>query len=330
MTDRPWVVVLVAPAPLYVALRFLFGFPGYGIALPLGFLAAVVFGFSAGFGLLRSPALLWTGRILLLLAVALPILPTFPLGATGLDIGAGVMLGAPFVGLEGAWRSEYSPGSRLGTFELTLFLGVLYLAALPVVTSEGGSLSGLTFFRAIGAVISAQIRGLVATFAGGVSSTSLPLATSLDPVFIGLAGLGFLGVLIAALSPRTALDEPLPWGWARGARTAARPDRFVDLDELRAGQREALASRTRARGPPEAVPPGFVSLMITALAIVVMVPAAIYLPRYVLLLLALAIIGLVVGVAALLLRRLTPASPAPPPGTEPEPSTPGLPPAGTA
>jgi hypothetical protein len=328
VTDRPWVVVLLAPAPLYVALRYLSGFSLNDAALPIGFLLALAFGLATGVGLLRSPYLVWSLRAFFLLAVALAILPTFPAGATGLDFAAGVMLGLPFLALEGAWRNEYSPGSRLAAWQVTLFLGILYLAALPVVSAAGGPLTGDSFFRGLSQVIGAQEQGLLNAFGGSLSSASLPLANTLDPVFIGFAGLGFLGVVLVALEPRTAYDEPLPWAWGR--RTRARtPGRSVDPGELRAAQREVLDSRTRPAAPGGDVPPGLGSLMLAALTIVGIVVGAIFLPRYLLVAIALGIVALIVGVVVLLSRRLSPSKlPPGPEGAGPAPSAP--PPAGLA
>ncbi len=318
MTDRPWVVALLAPAPLYVALRYFVEFPGYSAMVPAGFLVTVAFGLATGFGLVRSPPIAWAGRLALLFEVAIAILPTFPAGAIGLDFAAGVMLGLPFVGLEGVWRSEYSPGSRLGTLELTLFLGVLYLAAVPVVAAAGGPLTGLTFFRAVSQVIDAQGVGLLGAFSGSASNASLPLATSLDPVFVALGGLALLGLVLVSLAPRTALGEPLPWAWGRRIRASTGGLRGVDPEELRPGQRDALASRTRAAPPEEMVPPGIESLMIAALAVVVLVVAAVFFPRYVLTFLAVGTIALLLGTIGVLARHLAPTE-RPPSGEAPVP-----------
>ena len=328
MSDRLWVAPLLIPAPLYVGLRFLLGFSGYGAELPIGFALALVFGLATGTGLLQSPVLVWGGRVALLLAVVVPILPTFPAGAGGLDLAAGVMLGLPFLGLEGAWRSASSPGSRLGTVELTLFLGVLYLATVPVISAGGGPLTGLGFFQAISSVIGAQIQGLIATFTGGAATAALPLATSLDPIFIGLGGLAFLAVMLTSLSPRTALDEPLPWSWSPRPRGRTTSGRAVGPEVLRTGQRDALDTRTLAMTPEAVLPPGFGSLMIAALAIVLVVLGAIYLPIYILFGVALLAVGLIVTVIVLLSRRLAPSRVAPVPA-QVATAAPEVPPAGS-
>jgi hypothetical protein len=326
LTDRTWVVLLLIPAPLYLAGRFLIGFSPDSAAIPLGFALALSFGLATSLGLLRSPWLVWAGEVALLLVVLVAILPTSPAGMGGFDLAAGVMLGGPFVGLGGAWRSSNSPASRLATLELTLFLGVWYLAAVPSIAAQGGPLSGLEFFDAITQVLVIQAQGLVATFTGGASTAVLPLAGSLDPVFVGLAAVALLGVMITTLAPRTALDEPLPWGWAVLRRSEADRGTAVPPEELREGQKAVLATRSRPRTPESVVPPGAASLALAGFAAGLLVLGAIYLPLYFLLGLTLALAALVVVMIALWSGRLrspgvspsvggggTPSSPEPPP-----------------
>ncbi|MGD0251031.1 MAG: hypothetical protein ABSB97_09150, partial [Thermoplasmata archaeon] len=299
MTDRTWVVLLLIPAPLYVAGRFLIGFSPDSAAIPLGFAVALSFGLATSLGLLRSPWLVWAGEVALLLVVLVAILPTSPAGMGGFDLAAGVMLGGPFVGLGGAWRSRYSPASRLATLEFTLFVGVWYLAAVPSVAAHGGPLSGLEFFDAISQVLVLQAQGLVATFTGGWSTAALPFAGSLDPAFVGLAAVALLGVMITTLAPRTALDEPLPWGWTALHRSEGDRGTAVPPGELREGQNTVLATRSRPRTPESAVPPGAASLALAGFAIVLLMLGAIYLPLYFLFALTLAVTALVVVMIAL-------------------------------
>ncbi len=327
MTDRTWLLLLLVPAPLYVAGRFLSALPLDSAAIPLGFGLTFFFGLATAVGLLRFRWLIWAGETALLLAVLVPVLPGFPAGMAGLDLAAGVMLGAPFIGLEGAWRSNHSPASRLGTLELTLALGIWYLAALPAIAAGGGTLSGLEFFNGLAEVLATQAHGLLATFTGGVSAAILPLGNSLDPVFVGLAAFALLGVMITTLQPRTALDEPLPWGWVTPRRPGVDPGRTVALEELREGQRAALASRSQPIAPEASMSPGVASLVLAGFAIVLLVLAAIYLPMYFLSALTLAVTALVVVMIALFSRRRESPGGTPSPGSAGTPSKPELPPA---
>lgn len=304
MTDRAWILVLVVPAPLYVAGRFLFGSALDSAALPLGFVLTFAFGLVTALGVLRPRPLVWAGELALLFAVALPILPGYPAGMIGLDLAAGVMLGAPFVGLERAWESQYSPARRLGTLELIVFLGIWYLAALPAAAAHGGRLSGLGFFEGLSQVLGQQAQGLTALFTGGVSTAALPFAISLDPFFVGLAAFALLGVMVTTLTPRTALDEPLPWGWIPPRRTGEAPDTTVPPEELREGQRVALATRSRPVAPEASTPPGVASLILAASATVLLTLGEIYLPLYFLTLQMFAVTALLVGVMILLSRPL--------------------------
>jgi len=297
VTDRAWVVLLLIPAPLYVAGRFLFGFSPDTAAIPVGFAATFAFGMATALGLVRSRGLVWGIEVALLLAVVVTLLPGAPAWMGGLGLAAGEMLGAPFVGLAGILRSRYSPAIRLGALEATLFLGVWYLAALPSVTAHRGPFTGLEFFGAISQVLVLQAQGLYAAFTGGAFTAVLPFAITLDPVFVGLAAVALLGGMSSTLSPRTALDEPLPWGWHALRRAELEAGTAVPREGLREGQKAVLATRSRPVTPESAIPPGFASLLVTGASIVALLLGAIYLPMYFL-------FGLTLGVAALIVGMI--------------------------
>ena len=72
MSSRTWVLLLLFPAPLYVAGRLLLGFSLGSMWIPLGFAVTVSFGVVAGLGILRASWLVATWLVSLLLAVILP------------------------------------------------------------------------------------------------------------------------------------------------------------------------------------------------------------------------------------------------------------------
>lgn len=327
MTERAWLVLLMVPAPLYVALRFLLGFSLDSLWIPLGFAVTLSFGLASGLGVVRPGWWAWVGVVALVLAVVVPIAPTFPSRMAGLDLGCGVMLGVPFVGLEGAWRSRYSPAIRFGTLELTVFLGVWYLAALPAVASHGGALSGYEFLKALSGVLVGQAQGLFATFTNGGSTAVLPLRSAVDPVFVGLAAFALLGVVITTLEPHTALDEPLPWAWTIPRRSEWGLGASVRPEELREGQKSALDSRSRPMAPETGVPPGVPSLVLAGLAMALVVLGALYLPLYFLSVLMVAVTVLIVAVMWWVSRRSGSTQSTPSAGDGAGPSEPESPPA---
>jgi hypothetical protein len=304
MNDRWWVAVLVYPAPLYVAISVLAHFGSSGVAFPLGFLFAAVFGTATGFGLVRHPAWVWSGRAFVLLAIFVPALFGSSASVSSLDFAGGALVGAPFLWLEYAWRDSVTPGARIVALQGALLIGVLGLAAIAWTPVPPGS-GGWAFLQAVEQVTLAQYKGIGALLGGSIVN-SMPLESALDLAFVGLGALALAGVLASWTSPRTALLEPLPWSWVRPRGTSVSGAPTPEELGLRPGQREALATRSLPSAPEEVVAPSSGPLLLTALLVFGFLVLAVSAPSFALLVLVLASVGGVLAVGLTMSRRLTP------------------------
>jgi hypothetical protein len=303
VSDRLWIAALLYPAPLYAGLLVLAHFAGGDVGLAVGFLLAVGFGTVTGLGLIRFPAWVWLGRLVLVLLILLAL--TFELGPGGggwLDLAAGVVIGSPFLWLEYAWRDASTPAARVVALQATFVLGLLCLASGASGTSGSG---GWPFFEAFGNVLLLQAQGLEALL-GGVIPTGIPLEATLDVTYAALGGVALLGVMLSGISPRTALEETLPWSWLPGPHSRVRAPTEAEVVGLRPGQRDVLETRTRPLAPNSVLAPGLGSLLVTAVLIVGFVALAVEAPSYALLVLVLASVGAMFAVGLVLARRLTP------------------------
>ena len=123
--------------------------------------------------------------------------------------------------------------------------------------------------------------------------------------FAALAAVAVAGMLMAWFVPQTALQEPLPWSWAR-ARPTSEPAPPAAVEQvLRDGQRQALSSRTLSTPPEAVVAPGFLPVLLAATVVVAFVVLAVELPALALGTLVLGAAAGVVVVGLLLRRRLT-------------------------
>jgi hypothetical protein len=298
MNERVWFAALVYPAPLYAGLVVLFRLWGGSLPMLIGFLVTLGFGTATAVGLLRRPALVTGGRIVLVV-LAFPVLAGLGIGF-GLDLSAGIVLAAAFLWLEHAWRSSSPPGARVLALQSTFLLGVLSFAAASNSLGAGGR----AFFGGLLSAVVGQSEGVAALLVGG-SPASMPLEAVLDVPFAALSALAIAGTLMAWLVPQTAHQEPLPWAWAR-----ARPvEGDVPASEaelpLRDGQREALASRTPPTPPDAVLAPGFLPVLFAAAVVVAFIALAVETPSVALGFLALGAGGAVILVGSLLSRRLT-------------------------
>ncbi|MGP8075395.1 MAG: hypothetical protein ACLP8Y_01450 [Thermoplasmata archaeon] len=303
MSDRLWIAALLYPAPLYAGLLVLVHFAGGGVGLAVGFLLAIGFGTVTGLGLIRFLVWVWLGRLVLVLLVLLPL--TFELdpgGGEWLDLAAGVVIGSPFLWLEYAWRDASTPAARVVALQSTFVLGLLCLASGASGTSASG---GWPFFEAFGNVLLLQVQGLAALL-GGVIPTGIPLEATLDVTYAALGGVALLGVMLSGISPRTALEEPLPWSWLPGPYSRVSAPTEVEVVGLRPGQRDVLETRTRPLAPNSVLAPGLGSLLVTAALLVGFIALAVAAPSYALLVLTLASVGAMFAVGLVLARRLNP------------------------
>jgi hypothetical protein len=302
MNDRWWAAVLVYPAPLYAGLLTLQHFWAGSFLFPLGFGIALAFGSATGFGLLRRPAWVWWGRLCFVVVSLVPVAYGSLGSGAVLDLACGIAVGSPFLWLEYAWRDNVSPGARVLALELALLIGLLGLASIGA--APPGASAGGQYLQGVNQVLAGQVRG-IADVLTGVSPPSMPLESTLDVVYAALGGLGLAGVVLPWASPRTALDEPLPWSWLRRQPVPAPSPAVSEELGLRPGQRDALATRTLPHAPEAMGTPGFGAFLVMAALVLGFVALAVSAPSYALLALVLGTVGAFVVVALVLSRRLT-------------------------
>ena len=305
MTDHGWSAVLVYPVSVYAGLLVLADFGTGGVAFPLGFFVTLVFGVVTGLGLVRHPWWVAGGRVFLVVAPLFPIGYGWPPGSVPLDFASGVLLGAPFLWLEYAWRDSVGPGVRVVALEAALFFGLLNVATATLGPTGSSSSVGGQYVHSMVQVLAAQSRGIAAVLTGTVP-TSMPLESSLDIVFVGLGVLAFAGVFLSWVAPHTALGEPLPWSWARHRPGAVPPTPSDGTFALRAGQRDALATRSLPTPPEAMLVPGLGAIAVTAVIVVLFLALAVGAPTFAVIALVFGSVAAAVALAAVLSRRLTP------------------------
>jgi len=305
MSERVWMAGLFYPAPLCVGVLVLEQYSGGGFTLPLGFLLALGFGSAVGFGLLRHPVWEGLGLVLLTLAVGVPIAYGPAAGEGWLGLSVGVLVGVPFLWLEFAWREDVSPGVRILALQSTFVAGIAFLAALATPGSPTGDPAGWQFLNSLGNALANQVQG-GADLLSGTAPGTLPLEAAFNPVFVALGGVALVALVLSWISPRTALDEPLPWSWFKFPLSPTLAVPLSDGLELRDGQREALATRTRSSSPGTVLSPGFGSLLVAGLLVGAFLGLASVVPALALLGLAVATAAAMIGVARVLSWRLTP------------------------
>jgi len=304
VNERPWLAALVYPAPLYAGLVAVAQWWGGSVLLPVGFALALGFGTLTAFGLVQQPIAVVGGRVLLALLAVLPVALESSIGSGGADLAAGVILGAPFVWLEYAWRSDSAPGARVVALETTFLLGILTIATGAARASSTGGSPGDQFFGALGGVLSAQVQGIAALLTGGVA-TSLPLDAAFDAVYAALAAVAMVGGLVSWFVPQTGGGEPLPWSWGAPSNPSESTEALGKSRGLRPGQREALATRTLPSPPATVMAPGFPSVLLGGVLLAGFVVLAVTVPTVTLVVLAFGVVGSVLAVALALSRRLT-------------------------
>jgi hypothetical protein len=304
VNDRPWLAALIYPAPLYVSILAVVQWWGGSVPLLVGFALALGFGLLTAVGVVHHPAVVAGGRVLLSFLAVLPIALVTEFGGASVDLAVGVILGAPFVWLEYAWRADASPGTRVLTLELTFLLGVLTIATGSVGAGTTSGSPGEQFVSALANVLSAQVQGIAALITGGVA-TSMPLGSALNVWYVGLAAVAVAGSLCPVFLPQTGLGEPLPWSWGATSTPTDSDDALLaERLALRPGQREALASRTLPAAPSGVTAPGFTSVIIGGVLAAAFVVLAVGAPAITLSVLAFGTVAAVLAVAMVLSRRL--------------------------
>lgn len=304
MTDRPWPAALVYPAPLYATILALVAVGDAGPSLVVGFLLAAGFGAAVGFGILRHELWIVLGSSLLALAALLP-LDLAGSSSAWTAFAVGVIVATPLAAIGIVWMARVPVAIRVVGLEVVLALGLWWIAALPVLAGLSG-IPGVNFLDALGTVAQAQSAGLGALLTGS-AATAMPLASTVDPIYLGLGALAIAGLVWTWIPPRTARGEPLPWSWA-DPRIAPPlpPPGEVDGMALRPGQREALGSRTASTPPSTSLTPGFLSVIAAAIAAGVFVAIAVIVPQAALLVASAAAVVAIGWLVVLLGRRLTP------------------------
>lgn len=289
-------LALVAPAFAYLALDLLVGYTGWDAASAAGFVLVPLL-LLVGLIPLWGPFLELLGFVGVTAGVILGVLSS-PTGGPGIDFAAGILLSSPFLLGSWAWTPKRTAPARLIGLGLGLFEGIILLAALRLLVTNGEVETSALLFYNYTSVNLLQLCG-VAGFLNVVPSgcpsdlSFLPLRDIVDPTFVVLAGLALLGVLAPVLSPRTA----------RGlAGDAESYDEFAESARVRADlplsseMMRGLAQRTPPRPGPGILPPGSGALLLSASITLIFVAAAISAPTQLLLPTLLAVLLVLGGV----------------------------------
>ncbi len=258
----PWVYVGLLPF-LYVA--------GVGLSdlsasqIPLAVLAFVL-GLALvlynALGLPHATIVFSIGSLFFALEVIAALASPTAFGSAASEFGWGTMLVGPvflFLGLVGTGDG---PGVRLVGLQLALADGFLLLAAPAVRASTGRPYSAAGLLTATFAGFYQQVGGIVELVAGR-PNVSLPLRASNDPWFVALASLAVLATLLSFLRPVTGRGGRLPARFE--VESVPEPDPAT-MALYSPRFREALRTRSLARGAPPGQYPGISGLLGAGLA----------------------------------------------------------------
>ncbi|MGA8664261.1 MAG: hypothetical protein WB809_04235, partial [Thermoplasmata archaeon] len=194
---------------------------------------------------------------------------------------------------------------RILALQSTLLAGVAFLAARAFPVSPDGNPAAWQFLESLGQAVTNQVGGMAALISGATPGT-LPFEEAFDPVAVALGGIALVALVLSWISPRSALGEALPWSWFKFVPSAAPTDGEPAELELRDGQRDALATRTRSTPPETFLSPGFGSLIVAGVGVIVFLALAVVAPAGALLALVVGLAAGLIGIALVLSRRLTP------------------------
>lgn len=296
--DQILTLCLVAPAFLYLAGLLLSGYQGWDGDSELGFLLVpllLVVGLWPIYGaLVELIGFLFVG-IVATLGTA-----TGALGPGGYDFAAGLLLASPFLLGVWAWGPGRTAPARLVGLGIALTEGLILLAALASIRANGGVENSLNLFSWYTEVNVQQLCGLanlLSVAPGGCPSlTVFPLRDIVDPVFVFLAGVAFLGCLMPVLTPRTARgDVGDAESWDEFESTSQVPADLPVTAEMMRG----LALRTPPRSSPGLLPPGAGALLSASFFTLLFIGVAIQASSLLLLPTVVLVLGTLVAVIAL-------------------------------
>jgi hypothetical protein len=257
-----WIaLVLVAPAFLYLAVRLISGYQGWDAASGFGFILIpllLAIGLYPIWG-----ALIELSGFLLLGVIATLATLTGALGTTGFDLAAGVLLASPFLLGLWAWGPNRSAPARLIGLGVALLEGIILLATLASISANPPyqeNATGLfSWYTQVNIEQLCGLAGLLASAPGSCAVTSqFPLRDLVDPLFVFLAGVAFLGALLPVLVPRTARGvEGDAEGWDEFEATSRPPPDLMLTEEMVRG----LSLRTPPASSPDLLPPGALALL---------------------------------------------------------------------
>lgn len=336
--DQLLALVLVAPAFLYLGGLLLSGYQGWDAASEFGFLLVPLL-LAVGLYPVWGALLEFVGFIVLGLVATAATL-TGSLGTTGYDLAAGILLASPFLLGLWAWGPGRSAAGRLLGLGVALAEGIILLATLASIHAnppyQENAIGLFSWYTQVNIEQVCGLANLLASAPGVCAITNqFPLRDIVDPVFVFLGGVAFLGSLMPALVPRTARGDPGDAeGWEEFAATSPVPPEVVLTDEMVRG----LALRTPPESSPDLLPPGAAALLgatvLTLLFVLVAVEDApvLLLPSMVLIAGALAVVLALDRPVTRRTRGVSgleaapgpgPAAPIPPgPATYPPPSLP--------
>jgi hypothetical protein len=304
MSDRWWMAAVFYPGPAYVGVLVLQQFSCDWISVLVGLLLSLGFGLATAFGLVRHPVLLWIGYSLLVAAVGVPIAYAPGSGDVWLGLSVGVLVGAPFLWLDCAWRESFSPAVRILALEAAFVSGILSIATLTTLPSTSSNSPAWQFLYSMGQVLTGQIAG-VENLLTGNTPTVVPLEVAFNPLYTALGGVALVALVLSWVSPRTALGEPLPWSWFRSPRPLTPSPTGLEGLSLRPGQLAALSSRTRSSPPDSVLSPGFGAVLSAGVLVALFIGLAATVPPYALLGIVTASAVALAAVALALSRKLT-------------------------
>jgi len=224
------------------------------------------------------------------------------LGGVGSAVWVGMVAAAPLVLLLISTHPERGPGGRLAALQISLLDALTMLAARQFFVTGSTSVSTTNLLIGYLGTVHAQLVGLGTLVSGG-STSSLPLASVNDPVFVLLAGLALVTTIVSALRPMTGRGVPLPT--VPGAASSSSPP-DPEVAGTSASFREVLRSRSRPEGAPKGEFPDLPAFVVAVVAAAIFLALLYTLPAWALLL---TVLGTLVGVSvlvALLFRRLGP------------------------
>ncbi|MCI4347313.1 MAG: hypothetical protein L3J97_01675 [Thermoplasmata archaeon] len=217
--------------------------------------------------------------------------------AIGVELLAGSLLALPALLVSYAVRPG-PLGWRLVAFGVALTEGLALLATEVALTAAKVVVAGDQFVREFVFLNVTQLRGIEGLLAS--SGGALPLRDVFDPVFVVLAAIAAAGLLIPALRPQTAWDNPLP--------TAGDPPAWGEVKAREVDLGGALAAALEERSSPEpasrGLPPGFSPLLCGSVAAVLLVAVAFLSPGLTFPLLVAGIIPALAATLALMRRPI--------------------------